>query len=174
MSFDPQPTLMGERVIVRPLAPTDWVALYAAAADPLIWEQHPAADRWKEDVFRAFFNDALDLRVTGGGGAFAIIDKATGEVIGSSRYKIVAGDTVEIGWTFLVRKHWGDGTNAELKRLMLAHAFQSFDAVRFRVGFDNIRSRKAVEKLGARLVGEDAPTGHPAHVTYEMKRDDWR
>ena len=57
--LDRQPVLEGERLTLRPLVPADWDALFAVASDPLIWEQHPAHDRWQEPVFRAFFDDAL-------------------------------------------------------------------------------------------------------------------
>lgn len=81
MTFDPQPTLTGELLELRPLRQDDWPALFAVASDPLIWEQHPEADRYREDVFRTFFANAMDS-----GGALVAIDRATGAVIGSSRF----------------------------------------------------------------------------------------
>jgi N-acetyltransferase len=57
--FELQPTLKGDAVEVRPLRADDFDALYAVASDPLIWEQHPSRDRYREDVFRAFFRDAM-------------------------------------------------------------------------------------------------------------------
>src|SRR5437016_2668159 len=112
MSFALQPNLRGELIALRPLAPEDWAQLFAVASDPLIWEQHPARDRYKEDVFRVFFQEALEC-----GGAFVIVDKETGEIIGSSRYHDYDEDKseIEIGWTFLARKYWGGPYNAELK-----------------------------------------------------------
>ena len=96
----------------------DQSALFAVASDPLIWEIHPATDRWQEPVFRAFFDDALAQ-----GGALAIIDRASGTIIGSSRFQghdPAGGGSVEIGWTFLARSHWGGAYNPELKRLRLS------------------------------------------------------
>lgn len=173
--LDRQPTLEGERLLLRPLHGEDWDALFAVAADPLIWEQHPAHDRWREEVFRAFFDDALAQ-----GGALAIIDKASGAIIGSSRYQGLTetdGGSVEIGWTFLARAHWGDGTNRELKRLMLAHALASVAECRFVVGEANHRSRRAMEKIGGRLSGRVderlmADT-IVRHVTYVITRADF-
>ena len=81
MAFDLQPHLKGELVELRSLAPDDWDKLFAVAADSLIWEQHPESDRYKEDVFRVFFKDALES-----GGAFVIIDRQTQEIIGSTRF----------------------------------------------------------------------------------------
>ncbi|MFL6846431.1 MAG: GNAT family N-acetyltransferase [Allosphingosinicella sp.] len=146
MEFDAQPVLKGERVTLRPLAPGDWDALYAVASDRLIWEQHPAPDRWQEPVFRAFFEEALATR-----GALLALDSRDGEVIGSSRFHghdPVRRD-VEIGWTFLARSRWGGIYNGEIKRLMLDHAFRFVDSVVFMVGPANIRSQTAVKKLGA-------------------------
>ncbi|MBD3299550.1 MAG: GNAT family N-acetyltransferase [candidate division Zixibacteria bacterium] len=151
MTFDLQPTLTGERVEVRPLVPADWSDLHAVASDPLIWAQHPASDRHKEDVFREFFREALES-----GGALVVIDRQTRRIIGSSRYWDYKADRseIEIGWTFLARAYWGGIYNGELKRLMLDHAFQFVDHVVFLVGKDNWRSRKAVEKIGGVLDGE--------------------
>jgi N-acetyltransferase len=174
--LDRQPTLEGERVRLRPLRADDWDALYAVAADPLIWEQHPAHDRWREDVFAAFFDDALRQQ-----GALAIIDLMTGAVIGSSRYQGLDesnGGSVEIGWTFLARSHWGGAANSELKRLMIAHALASVAECRFVVGEANHRSRRAMEKIGARLsdrVETRAMAGGAMlrHVTYIITRADF-
>ncbi len=151
-SIDLQPLLEGESLLVRPLRPDDLDALHAAAADPLIWEQHPSPLRYQRAVFeREFFNGAL-----ASGSAFVVIDKATGKIIGSSRYYDWDPQKKEIaiGFTFLARSHWGDGSNRKLKRLMLEHAFRSADVVWFHIGRTNSRSRKAVEKIGAQLSHE--------------------
>jgi N-acetyltransferase len=174
--LDRQPVLEGEHVLLRPLAPGDWDALFAVASDPLIWEQHPAHDRWREPVFRAFFDDALANK-----GALVALDAATGAVIGSSRYQGLeeaAGGSVEIGWTFLARSHWGGTFNHEMKRLMLTHALASMAECRFLVGETNTRSRRALENIGAGLTdrreerimagGEVVP-----HLTYVITRDDF-
>ena len=144
-----QPTLEGERLLLRPLRRDDWDALFAVAADPLVWEVHPALDRWQEPVFRAFFADALAR-----GGALVVIDTASAAIIGSSRYQNFCeedGGSVEIGWTFLARAYWGGDYNRELKRVMLAHALGAVERVHFIVGEDNIRSRKAMAKIGGVL-----------------------
>ena len=69
-----QPALSGEKVLLRPLTKDDWDALFAIASDKLVWELHPAHDRWKEPVFREFFENALRYK-----GAMAMVDRATGE-----------------------------------------------------------------------------------------------
>lgn len=146
MSFDLQPNLKGEVIELRPLAPEDWNDLFAVASDPLIWEQHPESDRYKEEVFKVFFREALES-----GGAFVVIDKKNQQIIGSTRYYGYDPEKseVEIGWTFLTRKYWGGRYNREMKKLMLAHAFKFVENVVFFVGEKNLRSQKAMEKIGA-------------------------
>ncbi len=144
-----QPTLSDDRLLMRPMAADDWDALYAVASDPEIWALHPAHDRWQEPVFRTYFDEGLASN-----GALVAIDRATGHLIGSSRYDIrVAGPgEVEIGWTYLARSHWGGSWNGSMKRLMLAEAFRcGYHTAIFLVGETNVRSRRAMEKVGAVL-----------------------
>lgn len=145
-SFELQPHMLGALVSLRPLRSEDFDQLFAVASDPLIWEQHPASDRYQEPVFRKFFDEAMQS-----GGAFIIQDLETGAVIGSSRYANLSTERseVEIGWTFLARAYWGGKYNTELKALMLRHAFRFVDSVVFIVGAQNHRSQRAVLKLGA-------------------------
>jgi len=169
-----QPVLEGGWLLLRPLVAEDWAQLYAAANDPLIWAQHPLSDRWQEPVFRAFFDDALTY-----GGALVAVEKASGQIIGSSQYRgfnPADGGSVEIGWTFLARSHWGGGWNAEMKRLMLTHAFGFVRRVEFRIGEDNIRSRMAMERIGGQLLQRTQMTELAGgrmilHVIYEITRE---
>ncbi len=165
--FDPQPHLVGRLVEVRPLEARDYEALRAAASDPLIWEQHPDA-RWREDIFQDFFAQHL-----ASGGALLVLDRSDGRVIGTSRYHGYDPERneVEIGWTFLVRSHWGGAVNAELKRLMLDHAFRSVERVIFLAAVGNLRSRRAIEKLGATFVGTTRRDGLDREsAVYELRR----
>lgn len=148
MDFDLQPRLVGRLVELRPLTAADFDAVYHAASDPLIWEQHPESDRYKREVFQRYFDGAIESK-----GAFAVIDRATGRVIGSTRYCALApdGSEVEIGWTFLERAYWGGAYNGEMKTLMLDHALRYVERVVFVVGENNRRSQKALEKIGARF-----------------------
>ena len=172
--LDVQPTLVGERVRLRPLRAEDREALYAVACDPLIWAGHPAHDRHEPAVFRAFFDAAMRS-----GGALVAVDPRDGSVVGSSRYDFgrARPGEVEIGWTFLARRFWGGGTNAEMKRLMIAHALAAVDRVLFLVGEDDLRSRRALEKIGARpterthramMAGRDT-----LHLIYAMDAADF-
>jgi N-acetyltransferase len=146
MLFDLQPHLKGELIELRPLTPEDWDELFAVASDPFIWEQHPENDRYKDDVFKIFFEGALES-----GGAFAVVDTKTQQIIGSTRFHGYdpKKSEIEIGWTFLARKYWGGRYNREMKRLMLDHAFKCIENVIFYVGENNVRSQKATEKIGA-------------------------
>jgi N-acetyltransferase len=163
MSFDLQPHLKGEILELRPLAPNDWDELFAVASDSLIWEQHPERDRYKEDVFRVFFKEALES-----GGAFVVIDRKSQQIVGSTRFYGYDPDKseIEIGWTFLARKYWGGRYNREMKDLLLAHAFKFVENVVFYVGETNIRSQRAMEKIGAIKLGTATRTygNHPSHL----------
>lgn len=146
---DLQPILNGDTLKLRPLREDDFALLYEAASDPAIWEQHPDSARYQRDVFRKnFFRGAIDSR-----SALAVVENDTGRIIGSSRYYEWDPESLEIaiGYTFLERNHWGNGSNREMKALMLAHAFKYAHTVWFHVGKSNLRSRRAVEKLGATL-----------------------
>ena len=183
MEFDIQPTLRGKLVEIRPLLPSDFDALFAAASDPLIWEQHPEPDRYTRPVFQKFFDGAIASR-----GAFAVLEPKSGRIIGSSRY--YGHDSVQrapfgydpderailIGYTFLERAFWGRSCNRELKGMMLDHAFQFVDRVYFEVGERNIRSQKALLNIGARFLRR---TQLPLHdgtlrpfVIFSIERDE--
>ncbi len=170
-TFELQPHLVGDLLEVRPLRPEDWESLFAVASDPLIWEQHPAHDRYKEEVFKEFFRESLES-----GGAFVVIDRKTQKIIGSSRYFGFEPKKreIEIGWTFLARSHWGGKYNGELKRLMLDHAFKFVESVVFLVGPTNVRSQKAVERIGGVMTERRKKTNLHGktveHVVYQIKK----
>jgi len=170
---DLQTPLAGATLQLRPLQPADWPALMQAASDPLIWTLHPEPERYKPEVFKPVFDGGL-----ASGGAYLICDKQSGEVLGTSRYYEfdAAKREVAIGYTFLVRSRWGGATNTELKQLMLDHAFSFADGVWFHVGEHNLRSRRAVEKLGA--VYTHTETQSPAGVAratvfYRLDKAAW-
>lgn len=165
MSFDRQPTLTGQLVVLRPLGSEDFRDLYAVASDPLIWEQHPVKDRHKKEVFREFFRESLQS-----GGALIAVDAKSGRVIGSSRFHGYDHETseIEIGWTFLARSHWGGIYNGEMKALMLRHAFKFVKRVVFLVSPDNIRSQRAVEKIGAVRAGSRPDGGGRDSFAYQI------
>lgn len=150
MNFECKPTLVNDLIIARPLTEHDYGALYAAASDPLIWEQHPNKLRYTKEGFSKYFEGALQSDC-----ALLVMDAATNEVIGSSRYTFHDNGEVSIGYTFFKRSHWGTGHNRALKSLMLAHAFQFVEDVYFYIGAVNKRSQIAIERLGATKVREE-------------------
>jgi RimJ/RimL family protein N-acetyltransferase len=168
--LDLQPTLAGTHIQLRPLAAQDFDELSTAASDPLIWAQHPDPGRGTREGFPRFFDDSLKSK-----SCLVAIDAARRSVIGWSRYSNYApGKRITIGYTFLARSHWGGPANAEIKRLMLRHAFTDVQEVLFTIAEHNLRSRRAVEKLGAELSGaEDAPRWGQVHVIYRLTPQLW-
>ena len=168
MPVDLQPTLVGEMLTLRPLLQDDFEDLFAVASDPLIWEQHPDSDRYTPEVFKEFFRIALESK-----GALIAIDAATGQVIGSSRYHGYDAEKgeVEIGWTFLARSHWGGVYNGEMKKLMLQHAFGFVPRVLFIIGAINIRSQKAIQRVGGAFIGSRLDSKGRESVVFAIDRD---
>jgi len=174
MAFELQPRIHNELIRLEPLAAGDLEVLYAVASDPLIWEQHPSKDRYQRPIFEGFFKGAMES-----GGAFRVIDNTNGELIGSSRYCHYdeAQRQISIGYTFIARNRWARHYNRALKTLMLDHAFKYVDRVTFKVGVNNWRSRKAMEKLGGIYIGEELVSyyGEPGHpnVVFKIDAADW-
>lgn len=173
--MDLQPHLNGNLLSTRPLIEADFDVLYAAAADPLIWEQHPDPTRYKKDVFKKYFDSGLESK-----GCLVIEDRQTKAVMGSSRFYdfSIENREITIGFTFLARKYWGGDYNKELKHLMLTHAFNFVDTVLFDVGSENLRSRKALEKIGAKLISQREkvkPDGtNVVALMYSIKKEDYK
>lgn len=174
MHFDLQPTLDNDLIQIVPLKEADFESLFAVASDPLIWEQHPNKDRYKREVFQNFFKGAIESK-----GAFIVYEKATGKIVGSSRYYDFEEENsqVAVGYTFIAREFWGKGHNRALKTLMLDYAFQFVDKVILHIGATNFRSQKATEKLGAVKVGEleVAYYGEPVKLNfvYQVDKAKW-
>ncbi|GGK19152.1 putative acetyltransferase [Deinococcus malanensis] len=167
--FDLQPTLSGPRVMLRPLQAQDFNLLYAAASDPLIWTQHPD-NRHEPAVFRTFFEGTL-----ASGGALLATETGTGAVIGTSRFhwRDSHPHSLEIGWTFLARPYWGGAYNGEMKRLMLTHAFGHVDHVVFLVAPGNLRSQRAVQKIGGKLQERLSDGRDQGYLVFRIDRFSW-
>jgi N-acetyltransferase len=174
MNMHWQPTLQNDLIILQPLKESDFEALFAVASDSLIWEQHPNKNRYQRAAFQIYFEGAMESK-----GAFLIIDKATGEVAGCSRFydHHEADSSVFIGYTFFGRKFWGKQYNPASKQLMLDHAFQWVNTVKFHIGAGNIRSQIAIGRVGAVKTNEVivAYHGEPErhNFEYELKKEDW-
>ena len=171
--MDRQPVLETQRLLIRPLQEEDRRALFEVASDPMVWEQHPVHDRWRREVFDAFFDECL-----ASGGALAVIRKDKDRIVGHTRFDKFdpdEGGVVEIGWTYLERVCWGKGINSEMKAAMLQHAFASVALVEFRVGDTNYRSRNALEAIGAVRTDRYELGRYDGkrivHLVYEITRD---
>jgi RimJ/RimL family protein N-acetyltransferase len=174
MNFDIQPILENEKVILLPLQEQDFEDLYAVAADPKIWEQHPNKDRWKKEVFKTFFDGAIQSK-----GAFKIIEKTTGNIIGSTRFYDYneQEDSILIGYTFYATHYWGKGINHSVKTIMLNYIFQFVSTVYFHIGANNVRSQIAITRIGATKSGEEeiAYFGEQpkSNFIYKLTKEDW-
>jgi len=165
VTFDYQPVLKSDLVELRPLREKDFIDLYAVATDPLIWEQHPVRNRYEKAIFEQFFQEAL-----ASGGTLIVIDLNTQHIIGSSRFHAYDNrrSQVEIGWTFLARSHWGGAYNRDVKRLMLEHAFRFVASVVFLIGVENVRSQRALEKIGGVRVDRGLDAGGRESYVYKI------
>lgn len=151
IGFDPQPSLRSEELDLRPLQDGDRASLAHAASDPLIWAGHPASDRHEAAAFNPYFDMLLSS------GSALVIRENAGRVIGCS---VLYTDTnapsrLSIGFTFLVRDHWGGSTNRCVKRLMLGHIYETASEAWFHIAPTNIRSQTATTRLGAVFTHED-------------------
>jgi len=174
MNINIQPTLENENVILHPLQDKDFDDLYAVASDPKIWEQHPNKDRCKIEVFKVFFDGAMQSK-----GAFKIVNKASGHVMGSTRFydHNQEENSISIGYTFYGRDYWGKGFNHSVKSLMLDYIFQFVSIVHFHIGADNIRSQIAIARLGTTKIDEQeiAYFGEQAKLNYIycLTKEEW-
>lgn len=174
MNFDIQSPLETEKVALFPLFETDFNDLYEVAADPEIWEQHPNKDRWKKEVFKTFFDGAIKSK-----GAFKIIDKLSGKILGSTRFYDYNDqeNSILIGYTFYSTQCWGKGVNSSVKTIMLDYIFQFVSRVYFHIGADNIRSQIAISRLGAKKITEQEVVYFgeqpKLNYVYEIYKNDW-
>lgn len=157
MNIDIQPILENDHILLRPLTPADFEALYQIASDEKIWEQHPKPDRYKKEVFSNFFDGAVESK-----GSFIIIDKSTGEFAGSSRFYDYDenNNSIKIGYTFYATKYWGHGFNPMVKAMMMDYIFKFVNIIYLEVGSANKRSQIAVERLGIKKIREEIIAYH--------------
>jgi RimJ/RimL family protein N-acetyltransferase len=148
--------LAGQRVTLEPLAPAHAPELRVAAADGELWRLWytgvPAPD-----AVDAWIVAALAMRERDGALAFAVRDRASGAIVGSTRYFHVdaVNRRLEIGHTWYARGVQRTGVNTECKLLLLTHAFEILGciAVEFRTHHLNFASRAAIARLGAKQDG---------------------
>lgn len=148
--------LEGNRVLLVPLEKTHFDKLIALAKDKRIWE-HYAIDGSDSDKLNGALTAALKERESGNQFPFVIIEKRSNSIIGSTRFLDIQPlhKKLEIGWTWLHPDHWKTNVNTECKLLLLTYCFEQlkFRRVQFKTDELNIRSRKAIEKIGAKYEG---------------------
>ena len=157
MSWIPHPTILdGERVLLVPLEKEHISGLIAAAGNKDIWTWY-SYNGLDTDVLIRHFEEALEHRATGEEYPFAVIDKSSGKVFGTTRYMKMNKEhrNLEIGWTWYNPDYWSKGYNEECKLLLLQYAFEQLQAVRVQIVAweKNMRSRKAIERIGGRFEG---------------------
>ncbi len=148
----PSVVLEGRFVRLEPLADTHILGLQAALTDGELWQIRETLIPTIDEV-PAFIEAAKHSHLSGDELTFAIIDKSSGRIVGSTRYlrAMLSHQRVEIGYTFIARSLQGTGINTEAKLLMLDHAFNQWKCRRVGLITDpnNHVSQRAIEKLGA-------------------------
>ena len=152
MIFDQVPPLENTRVLLRPFRPSDTEALRTIAFDEEIW-RYMINRISNEEELEAWVQTVISGYQQGTRYTFMIIDKATGQLAGSTSYGNMSetDKRLEIGWTWLSKDHRGSGLNRHCKYLLLRYAFEVLQMERVELKGDalNMRSRKAILRLGA-------------------------
>ena len=165
------PTLDGPSLLVRPVTKDDFEGLYQVASDPVLWSLHSEPNRYERSVFQKFFDKMVSPPV-----ALVVLDKSKGQIIGGSRYYDYnpREQSVVVGYTFLAQKYWGGPTNPELKKLMIDYALKRVNVVVFHTSEGNLRSQRAIAKLGAiRSPGLIELPGVGTRVEYRLTKELW-
>ncbi|MCA0328055.1 MAG: GNAT family N-acetyltransferase [Proteobacteria bacterium] len=152
-----EPVTLNERgVRLEPLALSHEAGLRAAAADGELWQLRITSVPEPEQT-RAYIEQALQMRAEGSRFAFAVIDEASGQVVGCTSYHdiVPAVQRVEIGWTWYARSVQRSHVNTTCKLLLMRHAFEALNCavVGWRTDNYNFASQRAIERLGARRDG---------------------
>ncbi|APA93274.1 MULTISPECIES: GNAT family N-acetyltransferase [Myroides] len=179
----PYPTVLeGTTVDLIPLEKEHLEELYQASADKELWRLVPT-DCSDRDTFYDNYQNALIAREKGLQYPFVIIDKRTQKIIGSTRFfeMYEADKKLEIGWTWITQEYWGSVVNLECKLLLLTYCFEVLktNRVQLKTKDTNIRSRKAIEKIGGVFEGilrkdkiqNDGTTRNAAY--YSILDDEW-
>jgi RimJ/RimL family protein N-acetyltransferase len=177
------PTILkGKTVDLIPLEKTHFDELYSAASDKELWKHIPS-DCSNKEAFDKMYDFSLTEREKGNQYPFIIFHKETKKIIGSTRlFEIYPNDKkLEIGWTFIIQQYWGTTVNLECKLLLLTFCFETLKAnrVQLKTKDTNIRSRKAIEKIGAVFEGifrkdriqDDGTTRNAAY--FSILNDEW-
>ena len=176
--------LEAKHVRLEPLTLAHAPGLFAVGQDQEIWRWLNYAPPANVDEMRARVDHALEARSRGGELPFAVVELASGRVIGTTRFLRINPEhrQLEIGWTWYGRAYWGTSVNTECKYLLLRHAFESLECIRVQFATDlrNERSQRAIERIGAtregvlrdnRIVPKDGY--HRSSVVYSIIDAEW-
>ncbi|HXY26230.1 MAG TPA: GNAT family protein [Candidatus Acidoferrum sp.] len=149
-------TLEGRYVRLEPLAKEHLAGLAAVGLDEDLWRWIPTPVRTCEEM-AAYIESALEEQRRGVSLPFALVERATGRAMGSTRYGNIDSThrRVEIGWTWVAREWQRTAVNTEAKYLLLRHAFETLGCIRVELKTDSLneRSRSAILRIGAREEG---------------------
>ena len=149
-------TLEGRHVRLEPLRREHLAGLAEVGLDPELWRWIPTAVRTSEEM-AAYIETALQEEERGASLPFALVQRTTGQAIGSTRYGNIerTHHRVEIGWTWVARAWQRTAANTEAKYLLLRHAFESLGCMRVELKTDSLneRSRAAILRIGAKEEG---------------------
>jgi RimJ/RimL family protein N-acetyltransferase len=175
--------LKGDEIELLPLEKEHLEDLFLATANKEIWEL-TSVNYSVEEIFYPNFNNAINEREKGTAYPFVIVHKRSNKIIGTTRFlEIYPNDKkLEIGVTWIMKEYWGTTVNLECKLLLLDYCFDTLKAnrVQFRAKDNNLRSRKAIEKIGGQFEGtlrkdKIEPNGVPRNTAfYSILDDDWQ
>ncbi|MGH2666456.1 GNAT family N-acetyltransferase [Flavobacterium sp.] len=174
--------LKGNEITLLPLEKEHLDQLFLAASNKEIWEL-TSVDYSVEEIFYPNFNKALEERNNGSVYPFVIVYNLTNQIIGTTRLlDIYPNDKkLEIGVTWIMKEFWGTAINLECKLVLLQHCFETLQAnrVQFRAKDNNLRSRRAIEKIGGVFEGilrndKIEPNGIPRNTSfYSILQEEW-
>jgi RimJ/RimL family protein N-acetyltransferase len=175
MAFIPIDTtlLTGKHVFLTLLQPADIPDLQILSRDERIWEYTKTllVNESFDQQFETYIHNALDDRFSGGQCSFVIRDAASHRILGMTRfYKVEPSHKrLSIGYTWYIPQVWGQVHNKECKLLLLQYAFETllYQRVEFEVAHQNVRSQKAVEKIGG--IKEGMLRKHGLHADGTMR-----
>ncbi|MFD0964095.1 GNAT family N-acetyltransferase [Pseudofulvibacter geojedonensis] len=151
-----QPILENDFVRLEPLTIKDVNRLILVAQEENLIQHSPSIINSKESLSK-YIEKAISDRVNKTSIPFIIYHKGLNSYLGSTRFGLINNynKVLHIGWTWISKSIQGTGINQQMKFLMLQYAFEvlEFEKVEFKIDERNIRSRKAVEKIGGTLEG---------------------
>lgn len=151
------PTILeGYFVTLQKLSFEHLEALAQVAQNPIIWRNLPI-EGWQRPIFNKWITKSLQEQENGNALVFVIMEAATNRIIGTTRFQDICHEhrKTDIGWTWFAPEAWGLGFNLEAKNMMLTHAFENWNVLKvgFKVDERNLRSQRALEKIGASREG---------------------